>query len=138
MINFLNCFAFLLKPSSSEWVINLYMPVLIVLLRYAQLLVEDRILLCLVDSQGNIMIFLNKLSRIDAAIKYNWFAKFIDKDKIKIGQTCLFAFNESKRMLAVYASFRVCSYVFRFIQPELTKLPRCSSTSSYLMRNSSP
>ena len=113
MINLLNCFAFPLISPSSEWVINLYMPVLIVLPRYAQLLDEDRILLCLVDSQGNVIIFLNKLSGIDAAIKNKSFAKFLNQDKI--GQTCLFAFDESKRMLVVYASARVCSCVFRFI-----------------------
>ena len=74
---------------------------------------EDRILLCLVDSQGNVIIFLNKLSGIDAAIKNKSFAKFLNQDKI--GQTCLFAFDESKRMLVVYASARVCSCDFRFI-----------------------
>jgi hypothetical protein len=94
------------------------MPILIVLLRYAQLLDEDRILLCLVDSQGNVTIFLNKLIGIDAAIKNKSFAKFFHQDQI--GQTCLFAFDESKRMLVVYGSARVCSCVFIFIQPELS------------------
>ena len=56
------------------------------------------------------MIFLNKLSRIDAAIKNKSFAKFFHQDKI--GETCIFAFDESKRMLAVYASARVCPRVF--------------------------
>lgn len=51
------------------------------------------------------MIFLDKLGHIDAAIKNKLFAKFFDRDEI--GQTCLFAFEESKRMLAVYASARV-------------------------------
>lgn len=59
------------------------------------------------------MIFLDKLSRIDAAIGNKSYAKFFHQDKI--GHTCLFAFEESKRMLAVYASARVCSCVFRFI-----------------------
>ena len=54
------------------------------------------------------MIFLEKLSRMDAAIKSKSPAKFFHQDKI--GQTCLFAFDESKRMLAVYASARVCSH----------------------------
>ncbi|KAF8488922.1 hypothetical protein F5888DRAFT_1622603, partial [Russula emetica] len=71
--------------------------------KYAHLL-EGRILVGLVDSQGNIMIFLDKLSRIDSAIKSKSHAKFFHRDKI--GQTCLFAFDESKRMLAVYASAR--------------------------------
>jgi hypothetical protein len=70
----------------------------------------------LVDSQGNVMIFLEKLIRIDATIKSNSRAKFLDRDKI--GQTCLFAFDESKRMLAVHASARVCTPFSGFISPE--------------------
>lgn len=53
------------------------------------------------------MIFLDKLNRIDATIRNKSHAKFFHQDKI--GQTCLFAFDESKRMLAVYASARVCT-----------------------------
>ena len=68
--------------------------------------------MCLVDSQGNVMIFLNRLSRIDAAIRNKSHAKFFHQDKI--GETCLFALDESKRMMAVYASARVCS-LFGFI-----------------------
>ena len=78
------------------------------LLRYAHLLEGDRILVGLVDAQGNVIIFLDKLSRIDTAIKNKSHAKFFHQDKI--GQTCLFAFDESKRMLAVYASARVCPF----------------------------
>ena len=66
----------------------------------------DRILLGLVDSQGNVLIFSERLSRIDVAIRNRTYAKYFHQDKI--GQTCLFAFDESKRMLAVYASARVC------------------------------
>ena len=53
------------------------------------------------------MIFLDKLNRIDATIRSKSHAKFFHQDKI--GHTCLFAFDESKRMLAVYASARVCT-----------------------------
>ena len=59
------------------------------------------------------MILLERLSRIDGAIKNKAYAKFFHQDKI--GQTCLFAFDESKRMLAVYASARVCPCYFRHI-----------------------
>ena len=62
--------------------------------------------MCLADSDGNVMVFLEPLSRIDNAIQSQSFAKFFYKDKI--GQSCLFAVDESKRMLAVYASTRVC------------------------------
>jgi hypothetical protein len=57
------------------------------------------------------MILLEHLSRIDGAIKDRINAKFFHQDKI--GQTCLFAFDESKRMLAVYASARV--YPLQFL-----------------------
>jgi len=75
-------------------------------LRYAHLLEGDRILLGLVDSQGNTMILLERLNRIDAAIKSRSYAKFFHQDKI--GQMCLFALDESKHTLAVYTSARVC------------------------------
>ena len=94
---------------------------LLSLLRYAHLLEGDRILLGLVDSQGNVIIFLEKLSRIDAAIKNKAHAKFFHQDEI--GQTCLFAFDESKRVLAVYASARVCPCVFGFISHILIGVP---------------
>jgi hypothetical protein len=87
------------------------MPVL-TLLRYAHLLEGDRILVCLVDSQGNVKIYLEKLSHIDAAIKNKSHVKLLHQDHI--GQTCLFAFDEAKRMLAVYASIRVCPFFFEF------------------------
>ncbi|KAI9431439.1 hypothetical protein BJY52DRAFT_1423126, partial [Lactarius psammicola] len=79
---------------------------------YAHLLEGDRILLGLVDSQGNIMIFLDRLSHIDGAIQSRSYAKFLHQDKI--GETCLFAFDESKRMLAVYASTRMQLHIFVF------------------------
>ncbi|KAH9023376.1 hypothetical protein EDB85DRAFT_2184321 [Lactarius pseudohatsudake] len=80
--------------------------------KYAHLLEGDRILLGLVDSQGNVMIMLDRLSRIDATIKSRSYAKFFHQDKI--GQTCLIAFDESKRMLAVYASARMQLHIFVF------------------------
>ena len=52
------------------------------------------------------MIFSEHLSRIGAAITNRTYVKYFHQDKI--GQTCLFAFDESKRMLAVYTSAMVC------------------------------
>ena len=75
------------------------------LLRYAHLLEGGRILLGLVDPHGNIVIYVESLSRIDAAIQRRSFARLFHKDKI--GETCLFSLDESKRMLAVYSSARV-------------------------------
>jgi hypothetical protein len=59
------------------------------------------------------MVLLERLSRIDNAIKTKAYAKFLHQDKI--GQTCLFAFDESKRTLAVYASAGVCPCFVRHI-----------------------
>ncbi|KAI0247518.1 hypothetical protein BJV78DRAFT_1380231 [Lactifluus subvellereus] len=78
--------------------------------KYAHLLEGDRILMCLVDSHGNVMVILEPLSRIDNAIQSRSFAKFFYQDKI--GQSCLFAVDESKRMLAVYASTRMQLQIF--------------------------
>ena len=61
--------------------------------------------MCLVDAKGKVMILLDRLSHIDGAIQSRSYAKFFHKDKI--GEMCLFAFDESKRLLAVYASARV-------------------------------
>jgi hypothetical protein len=83
------------------------------LLRYVHLLEGDRILVGLVDSQGNVKIYLDKLSHIDAAIKNKSHVKLLHQDQI--GQTCLFAFDESKRMLAVYTSARVCPFFLNLI-----------------------
>jgi hypothetical protein len=70
-------------------------------------------LLCLVDSQGNVVILHGRLNRIDVAIQSRSYAKFFHQDKI--GQTCLFAYDESKRMSAVYASARVCPSLSRIL-----------------------
>ena len=59
----------------------------------------------LVDPHGNMVIYVESLSRIDAAIRGRSFARLFHRDKI--GETCLFALDESKRMLAVYSSARV-------------------------------
>ena len=104
------------------------MPILYRRYRYAHLIEGDRILLGLVDSQGNVMILLERPSRIDSAIHSRSFAKVLRQDKI--GQTCLFAFDESKRMLAVYASARVCPCLYRFRSSESNK--NSTDAASYL------
>ena len=77
----------------------------VTILRYAHLLEGGRILLALVDPHGNIVIYVESLSHIDAAIQRRSFARLFHRDKI--GETCLFVLDESKRMLAVYSSARV-------------------------------
>ena len=59
----------------------------------------------LVDPHGNILIYVESLSHIDAVIQKRSFARQLHRDKI--GEICLFALDESKRMLAVYSSARV-------------------------------
>ena len=81
------------------------------------------------------MILLESLNRIDFAIKNRSYAKFFHRDKI--GNTCLLAFDESKRMLAVYASARVCPWVFNLSHQSLTKVARCNFIYSYLTKSSS-
>ena len=85
---------------------NPVIPRLSLLLRYAHLLEGGRILLGLVNPHGNIEIYFESLSQIDTAIQRRTFARFFHRDKI--GETCLFAVDESRRMLAVYLSARVC------------------------------
>ncbi|KAH9005511.1 hypothetical protein EDB86DRAFT_2795794, partial [Lactarius hatsudake] len=79
-------------------------------LSYAHLLEEGRILLGLVDPHGDIVIYVESLSHIDAAIQRRSFAGRFHRDKI--GENCLFAFDESKRMLAVYSSAKMQLHVF--------------------------
>ena len=59
----------------------------------------------LADPHGNIFIYIESLSHINVAIQRRSFAKQFHRDKI--GETCLFALDESKRMFAVYSSARV-------------------------------
>ncbi|KAH8977863.1 hypothetical protein EDB86DRAFT_2816692 [Lactarius hatsudake] len=80
--------------------------------KYVHLLEGGRILLGLVDPHGNIVIYVESLSRIDAAIQGRSFARLFHRDKI--GETCLFTLDESKRMLAVYSSARMQLHIFAF------------------------
>ncbi|KAI0292593.1 hypothetical protein B0F90DRAFT_1645427, partial [Multifurca ochricompacta] len=82
------------------------------LVKYAHLLEGDRILLGLFNSRGNIAIFIERLSRIDKVIQSRSFARLLHGDKI--GETGIFSFDESKRMLAFYASARMQLHIFVF------------------------
>ncbi|KAI9455142.1 hypothetical protein BJY52DRAFT_1122187 [Lactarius psammicola] len=78
--------------------------------KYAHLLEGGRILVGLIDLHGNIEIYVENLSRIDAAIQRRSYARLFHRDKI--GETCLLALDESKHMLAVYSSARMQLHVF--------------------------
>ncbi|KAN0136073.1 hypothetical protein V8E53_005933 [Lactarius tabidus] len=80
--------------------------------KYAHLLEGSRILLSLVDSDGNVTIFLDRLDRIDRTIQSRSHVKVLPQDKI--GKTCLFVFDESRRMLAIYASAKLQLHMFVF------------------------
>ncbi|KAI9455080.1 hypothetical protein BJY52DRAFT_1151944 [Lactarius psammicola] len=79
-------------------------------IKYAHLLEGGRILVGLIDPHGDIAIYVESLSHIDAAIQRRSFARLFHRDKI--GETCLFALDESKRMLAVYSSARMQLHIF--------------------------
>jgi hypothetical protein len=68
------------------------------------------------------MILLDLLSHIDGAIRCRSHAKFIHNDIL--GGACLFAFDESKRMLAIYASARVCPSLCQIPSGWVTDLPQ--------------
>jgi len=82
--------------------------------KYAHLLEGDRILLCLVDSNpnGKITILIDCLSHMDDTIQSRSYARCFHKDKI--GETCLVSFDESRRLLVVYASARMQLHMFQF------------------------
>ncbi|KAH7910222.1 hypothetical protein BJ138DRAFT_1127056 [Hygrophoropsis aurantiaca] len=76
---------------------------------HAQLLQGEKLLLVVVDSAGNLLIYLERLSMIDNAIERRR-NKVFHQDKI--GQEFILAFDESKNMLAVCASAKLHIFVF--------------------------
>ncbi|KAH9029437.1 hypothetical protein EDB85DRAFT_1531855 [Lactarius pseudohatsudake] len=80
--------------------------------KYAHLLAGGRILVGLIDPQGNIVIYIESLSRIGAAIQRGSFAKLLHRERI--GETCLFSLDESKRILAVCLPARMQLHIFAF------------------------
>ncbi|KAI0295672.1 hypothetical protein B0F90DRAFT_1820352 [Multifurca ochricompacta] len=80
------------------------------LVKYAHLLEGDRILLGLINSQGNVLIYIESLARVDNVIQSQSFTRLFHKDKI--GETGIIAFDESKRMLAFCASTRMQLHIF--------------------------
>ncbi|KAF8270147.1 hypothetical protein EI94DRAFT_1723596, partial [Lactarius quietus] len=97
--------------------------------KYAHLLEGGRILVGLINPQGNIEIYVESLSRIDAATRRRSFAKLFHRDKI--GDTCLFATDESKRMLAIYSPAKMQLHIFVF-DPERGSLRGMGSTIDLL------
>jgi hypothetical protein len=74
-------------------------------LRHAQILADDKCLLVIDDTHGNITIYCDQMSSMDAAVRQKRFRKSLNRDKI--GQDFLLAYDETKRMLAVCGSHKV-------------------------------
>jgi hypothetical protein len=74
------------------------------LFSFCQILKNERLLLVLVDRE-KVLIYLELLPAIDAAIRRNRPVKSFNREKL--GQDVLFAYDEMKRTLAVCASSRV-------------------------------
>ena len=78
--------------------------------RRAQLLPAEKILLIVADRTGNLSVYLESLTAIDGAISRGR-GKQLNREKI--GQDFVLAFDESKRMLSVVSSDKVCIFVYR-------------------------
>lgn len=92
--------------------------------RHAQLLENDRLLLIVQDSHGNLFVFLETLARIDHAIASNKYKKQLHREKI--GQDFILTFDEQKKMLALCSSTKACI----FFSPLCLRL--CFSSASTL------
>jgi hypothetical protein len=78
--------------------------ILPILFRFCQILENEKLLLILVD-QERIFIYLELLLAIDAAIRRNRPIKSLNRERL--GQDILFAYEETKRTLAICSSRRV-------------------------------
>jgi hypothetical protein len=101
---------------------------------FHRLLENERLLLVLADRDKH-AIYLESLAGMDAAIKRARPIKTLNRDKM--GEEVLFAFDEAKRTLAVWASAKVCA--IHTLVPcgslDLLRHPlRCNSTRSCSMR----
>lgn len=77
--------------------------------RHSQLLENDRLLLVVADCHDGLLVFLDKLTEMDGAIRRQKYTKFLHRDRI--GQEFIAAYEESKRMLIFCASTKVVSLV---------------------------
>ncbi|TFY78518.1 hypothetical protein EWM64_g5495 [Hericium alpestre] len=81
-------------------------------IRLAQLLENDKMLLILDDGSGKISVYLESLATLDGAIGRQKVKKTLHQEKI--GRDFSFAFDETKRMLAVCSSSQLCLYIYVF------------------------
>lgn len=84
---------------------------------FCQILENEKLLLVLVDWE-KIFIYLDLLPAVDAAIRESRTIKTLDREKL--GQDFLFAYDETRRTLAVCASKTVCRCHLRRTRASLT------------------
>jgi hypothetical protein len=68
-------------------------------LRFIQIIDGDMCLLILDNRRGKLYVFLEDITTLNMAIERGKYKKQLHRDKL--GQTCVMAYDESKRMLAV-------------------------------------
>jgi len=68
-------------------------------LRFVQIINGDMCLLILDNRHGKLYVFLEDITTLNMAIERGKYKKLLHHDKL--GQTCVMAYDESKRMLAV-------------------------------------
>ena len=68
-------------------------------LRFIQIIDGDKCLLILDNRRGKLYVFLEDITTLNMAIERGKYKKLLHRDKL--GQTCVMAYDESKRMLAV-------------------------------------
>ena len=106
------------------------------LFSFCQILENEKFLLVLVDRDW-VLIYLESLSEIDAAIRGSRPIKSLNREKL--GQDFLFAYDEIKRTLAVCASKRVrrCT-IYSESWRHILSVISYNSTHSSSMRPSKP
>ncbi|KAI6101018.1 hypothetical protein EDD16DRAFT_1495813, partial [Pisolithus croceorrhizus] len=75
----------------------------------AQLLEDEKLLLIVTDRIGNLMVYLDHLTAIEAAITRG---RGETLNREKIGQDFVLAFDESKRMLSIASSDKLLLHIF--------------------------
>jgi hypothetical protein len=68
-------------------------------LRFIQIIDGDMCLLILDNRRGKLYVFLEDITTLNMALERGKYKKLLHRDKL--GQTCVMAYDETKRMLAV-------------------------------------
>jgi hypothetical protein len=98
-----------------------------VCLRHAQLLQNGDCLLIYDDGQSTVSIYLEPIQSLGAAIQRGAYKKELKQDKL--GGTSLYAFDETRRLLAVYGKLQVSRS-----QPDIVTCLNSNPGSSLCLR----